>query len=430
MREAAARYNAVFGSNFIAATVVSLPDRVYIDCNQAFLDLVGCTREQIVGKSVAEVGIVLGHQGRGEIDPDLYGSGELRDREAEITVRGEPVILLYSSVLVKVDGRLSVLTYMRDVTIFRRMLDQISESEKRFKVIFYSSPDPIAILAGPGFKVMDVNEAATVLVGYSRDELIGKRPAEMGLLPDLTESLSAGDTALLGGSLRNQEVRLRTREGESVTVLCSVVAVELDRQPCLLAFMRDITARKRAEQQIGDLNWALQNQTVLLQSILASLGEAVVVTGPDGCVTQFNAEAERIFGSALAGLTPGQWLARYPSFHADGSTPIAPAQLPRVCALRGEHVDQMEMLVRLSGNRHLWLAATARPLLTAGQVQGSVTVFHDIGERKQFEAQLARARRGAGVGTAALGVRGQHEPRDPHADERHGNDPAAARHAA
>ena len=281
LREAAARYNAVFSSNFIAASVVSLPDRIYIDCNQAFLDLIGCKRQQIIGRSVAEVGIVIGYDDQSEIRTDLYSSGAVQDRGVEITVRGQRRRLLYSAVVVSVDGRLSVLSYMRDVTAFQRMVDQIRESEGRFKRVFHSSPDPIAILSGPGFRVVDVNEAVIALVGYSRDELIGKLPAELGLVPDLAGSLQGGDAALLGGALRNQEVNLCTRHGETVTVLCSVVAVELDRQPSLLTFMRDITARKRVEQQIADLNRALHNQTTLLHSILLSLGEAVIVSGAE-----------------------------------------------------------------------------------------------------------------------------------------------------
>ena len=81
-------------------------------------------------------------------------------------------------------------------------------------------------------------------------------------------------------------------------------------------------------------------------------------------------------------------------------------------ALRGDSVDQTEMLVTLPGDKKAWLVATARPLLSSGQdIQGSVTVFHDISERKQFEGELGQgARRGVGIGALALGVSGQHEP--------------------
>jgi PAS domain S-box-containing protein len=156
-------------------------------------------------------------------------------------------------------------------------------------------------------------------------------------------------------------------------------------------------------RELAETNQVLRDQSDVLESVLESMAEGVVVVGLDGAFRVWNAEAERIVGIAPAALERGRWLEACPSFHADG-TPFERHELPFERALASEAASA-EMLVktpaRVDGvadgaadgvTDGVWLSWAARPLTTArGELRGAVAVFRDDTPRKQTEARLLQS---------------------------------------
>ncbi|MEG5066110.1 ATP-binding protein [Microcoleus sp. B3-A4] len=160
----------------------------------------------------------------------------------------------------------------------------------------------------------------------------------------------------------------------------------------------EILKRNQAETDLQQSNQTFQNQTSLLQLILNSMSDAVLVADENGRLLLFNPAAEQMFGK-ITDSQPEEWSEQYGLFHADGATPILAEQIPLVRAVRGEQVDNMELLSRHSkAQQGVWMTVSSRPLKDAsGALKGGVVVCHDTSDRKSTELQILRAKEAAEV---------------------------------
>src|SRR5215210_5513853 len=120
-------------------------------------------------------------------------------------------------------------------------------SEIRYRRLFESARDGILILNAVTLKITDVNPFMTELLGYSRDEFLGKELWEIGLFQDKEASQAAFRELQEKGYLRYEDLPLQTRHGESREVEFVSNVYEEDSQQVIQCNIRDITERKRAE---------------------------------------------------------------------------------------------------------------------------------------------------------------------------------------
>jgi diguanylate cyclase (GGDEF)-like protein/PAS domain S-box-containing protein len=169
---------------------------------------------------------------------------------------------------------------------------------------------------------------------------------------------------------------------------------------------RSLLAEQRAEA-LARSEEALRQQTMILQSILDSMGDGVAVVDTAGRLVRYNPAAQQILGDALEAMFRNQPGEQIISYWPDRVTPYADHELPLTRAIRGEIVDSAEICLRRAGSTsEQWLSVTARALKDAhDQFVGGVAVFRDISASKRVEAALresearyALAARGANDG--------------------------------
>src|SRR5580704_11419878 len=93
-------------------------------------------------------------------------------------------------------------------------------------------------------------------------------------------------------------------------------------------------------------------QQSILEAVLESMGEGVIVADAEGRFQLFNPMARQLLGVGSSDLPPEQWSSYYAVFLPNGVTPFPTDDLPLVRALRGEAVDNVEMFVCPPGFFH------------------------------------------------------------------------------
>lgn len=124
----------------------------------------------------------------------------------------------------------------------------LRDSEERFRVLFESSPDACYIGAADGTYI-DVNHAAEEMLGYRREELVGKSPRDMGQVhPDYRAAARNMMTQCRPGvPSPPTELVIVRRDGQEIVVEARVVPVRIGGGMAILSTSRDITARRRAD---------------------------------------------------------------------------------------------------------------------------------------------------------------------------------------
>jgi PAS domain S-box-containing protein len=148
---------------------------------------------------------------------------------------------------------------------------------------------------------------------------------------------------------------------------------------------------KQVAERLADSNAALDSRSHILQSVLASMGDAVIVAGDDGKILLMNPAARRLFGSERAFLPNSD--ARPPSdFAPEAVSAVPKAVLARV--LGGESIDEFDVLLPPSKVRPAtWVTVTGRLLHDLQyKARAAVLVSRDITERKSIEQAIRRAK--------------------------------------
>ncbi|SMB83825.1 PAS domain S-box-containing protein [Deinococcus hopiensis KR-140] len=121
--------------------------------------------------------------------------------------------------------------------------------DSRFEQLFSVMPIASAIARAEDGSMLNANDAWLTLLGYSREDVMGKPTRSLNLWVNLTDQAHVGQLMERHGRVHDLEVPIRSRSGETVYVLLSIEAMSFGGEACFLFMMVNITARKQAEQE-------------------------------------------------------------------------------------------------------------------------------------------------------------------------------------
>lgn len=333
--------------------------------------------------------------------------------------------------IVDFSGELSIFCLIcQDITAYRQKLNKMRASEEIYRHLISSISDLVLITDQHG-NFTDICPTVELIFGYSQ--------LEVKALKNIKNLL--GDRAFVNlnfssGELTQRECEIIDKYGKSHILSIKSKCVSTEQNDQILYILQDITERQQVESELAkyqhyleelieartlelqqtneqlkreiverqqietalskhaaelaDSQLALISQMNILQSILDSIGDGVIVVDNQSRFLLLNPAARQMIGQEFIYKTIAEWTADYECYCSNCITPYSCETLPLTRAARGEEIDREEMYLRHRYSNHeLWLSVSARPIRDAkDEIRGGVTVLHNITERKQAEIAL------------------------------------------
>ena len=284
LREASQRFSALFESAPVAMVVGALDDQRFAEVNSAFEALSGWPRQEVLGRTSAEVGLWVQSSMREEAYRQLRAEGAVPVTRSRLRRRsGEIIDVSFSSCLVEIGGRPHFVAMVVDVTlqeqarlalerqqeeleslVARRTADleaanaTLQERALAIAELYDGAPCGYHSLAPDG-TVIGVNATELAMLGYAREEFVGQ---------PITRFMTEASQALfaqrfpqfkLAGRIRDLDFDFVRKDGSVLPVQLSGVMVrDAEGRPLSSrAVIVDNSERKRREQQIHEMQLEL-----------------------------------------------------------------------------------------------------------------------------------------------------------------------------
>lgn len=154
---------------------------------------------------------------------------------------------------------------------------ELSELSLRYSRLFEAAQDGILLLDYPELRIEDANPYILRLIGYSKDEILGKQLWEIGLLADKGKALSAQTAILKSGYVRYEDIDLVTKAGSRVPVEFISNSYPVDGKTVVQCNIREISQRKELEIALAQKQAELAHQ---MYSVIDSLSNVIEARDP------------------------------------------------------------------------------------------------------------------------------------------------------
>lgn len=272
----------------------------------------------------------------------------------------------------------AVLMIATDMTDRRRAEELVSKSEKKYRTLFDDSPDSLMILKD-GVSV-ECNRACEIIFNTTREHLIGKTPVDFApeYQPNGKKSAEYAGTVIAeviqSGSVNFEWLHKRLDQTEFLAEV-NLTIIDFEGQPAILARVRDISAKREAEEKLRKLSRAVEQSPV-----------SIVITNKEGLIEYANPTTCETTGYSLDEL-----IGKNPRVLQSGETSREVYDHLWDNISTGKDWKGI-FLNRKKNGQTYWESATIAPILDAsGEITHYVALKEDITERRKMQLELQQS---------------------------------------
>jgi len=245
------RFTKVFRRSPVPMCITRLSDGTILDVNESFVALFGYAPDEIINRPSAEFQFWSTPDGRRGSIASLAESGTIVNLESPLRKKsGEMGMQLVSSERIHLSGEPCLLVTAVDITSRKMVEEALRESNERFEKVFRNSPVLMSLTSMDDGTVVEVNDAAAQVLGFSRSEVVGKTSEQIGWMS--VDDLSRILTALrYHDRIHSLQVRMHRKDGQPVHCSLNGEIVNLRGKKFLLSVAEDITEQKHSQEQLA-----------------------------------------------------------------------------------------------------------------------------------------------------------------------------------
>jgi len=261
-------FRAIFETSPDAININRLDDGKFVLVNSKFLNLTGYKNHEVIGNTAPKLKLWQDSNKRAQFLNQLIEESSVYDFEAEFSTKsGETITALVSAELLSYKNTLHLLAVTKDITTLKQtekaLLEANKKLAKRYRInskklekseVKYSQLVQ-ALLTGVyicvGEKIVFVNNQLCEMFGYSEDELINSSMPDL-LHPDDRDSCQLMCTAVTqaDSDQGDYEIRGIRKNGDIIHLSGRTTFIDYNGQEAALGNIADISARKKAENEL------------------------------------------------------------------------------------------------------------------------------------------------------------------------------------
>ncbi len=250
------------------AIFVKDEQRRYVVVNDVFCETTGIPRDRFLGKTDYE--LCSKEQADFFCKRDDYvletGNKDIGE-EQFVNAQGDIRTMVAKKILyTSLSGEKFIVGTIIDITEQEKAQAESRKSEEKFKKAFYTNPESININRLSDGLYVSVNKGFSDLTGYSEEEVLGKTSIEIDIWHNPKDRAELIEGLNKHGKVENLEAQFRLKNGGIKHGMMSATLIEIDGSPHILNITRDITHRKRAEEEKTKLQAQL-HQAQKMESI-------------------------------------------------------------------------------------------------------------------------------------------------------------------
>ncbi|NTU60127.1 MAG: PAS domain S-box protein, partial [Deltaproteobacteria bacterium] len=387
--EAPLDFERLFRSNPALVAVSTLPDRRFVDVNDTFLETLGYTWDEVVGRTPDELGLFPNPAQQLEASQGLRRDGRIRDVALQVRHKDGTVFEgLFSGHVFQSGGATLCETVMTEVTDRKHAEDDVRASEARFRGLLQGSPGVAVQGCAEDGTTLFWNRASERLYGYTAEEAVGRNVVDLIVPPERRGTVRArlAEMARTGTPAPAAERLLQRRDGARIPVFSSHAVVKVPgRAPEIFRVDVDLTELRRATD-------ALRRSEEEYRSLFEHSREGLLVLeAPTWTFTAVNPAGVAMFGARsreeLLCLAPWQLS---PERQPDGKpSPAKALEMIETALRRGHHFFEW-VHRRLDGGGDFPAEVFLVRVEQGGKLvlQGTV---RDVSARKRTQKALAES---------------------------------------
>ena len=257
--------------------VIIIQDGLSKFANSRMVDLTGFPLKETIGRSFLDfVSPSFRNLVADNYRKRMQGLKEIDRYEIEILSKdGRNIPVEICANAIEYEGKTADMVVVRDITERKQAEKQITESEKNLKAYLENAPDGIYLSNLKG-DFLYGNKKAEEILGYKREELVGKNFLSLNLLPPKYLA-RAGKLLALNAMSKNtgpDEFELVKKDKSLVWVEINTAPVKQKEERIVIGFVRDISGRKKIEEK-------LQENKERLNAIIANAPIGIATSGLD-----------------------------------------------------------------------------------------------------------------------------------------------------